>query len=240
MDSPLIGISTRARDGEGRYALSGQYIESVRRAGGIPVLIPPGDPRIKTLLTRIDGLLLSGGGDIDPSLYGGLSHKEIYSIDMERDQSEIDFIRQAVSSRFPVLGICRGIQVMNVALGGTLIEHLPDVVGEAVPHRSPEKEACTHSVKLLPDSLAFRIFNQTELSVLSYHHQAIRKLASPLRQVAASSDGIIEAVEMPGYPFLMGVQWHPELSQDPLQQKLFDAFVEAAREKRAEGKTRVV
>ncbi len=232
LDRPLIGLSTRGRDEEGRYALSARYVAFVRRAGGHAILLPPEETEIGMLLQRIDGFILSGGGDIDPSLYGGSPHKQIYGVDMGRDQSEILAAKYAVESRFPLLGICRGIQVMNVALGGTLMEHLPDRVGEAVLHRLPEKKESDHSVKLIPGSLVAKIFGREALDVPSCHHQAIDRLASPLKGVAHSPDGIIEAVEMPAHPFFVGVQWHPELSESSLQQKLFDAFIEAASSSR--------
>ncbi len=225
---PLIGLSTRPQDAEGRYALSARYVEFVRRAGGHPVLLPPGEPHFETLLKRLDGVILSGGGDIDPSLYGGFSHKEIYGVDIGRDQSEIFGVKYAIESRLPLLGICRGIQVINVALGGTLMEHLPDHVGESVLHRFPEKKESIHLVRIAPGSFVQKIFGQEELDVPSCHHQAIHTLASPLKGVAYAPDRIIEAVEIPEHPFFIGVQWHPELSDDPLQQKLFDAFIKAA------------
>ena len=234
LERPLIGISTRPEDENGRYALSEKYVTSVRRAGGIPILLPPGEPDTGMLLKRIDGLILSGGGDIDPALYGGLPHETIYNINIERDQSEIRAVQYALSSHLPLLGICRGIQVINIALNGTLIEHVPDVVGDEVKHRLPGRGVSEHSVKLLEDSLVAKIFGQNELSVPSCHHQAIRQLALPLRNVAYSQDGIIEAVELADHPsqgtgsFFIGVQWHPELSADPLQQRLFDQLIEAA------------
>jgi putative glutamine amidotransferase len=179
----------------------------------------------------LDGFILSGGGDIDPSLYGGLSHPEIYGVDLERDQSEIALVKQAADSGLPLFGICRGIQVMNVALGGTLMAHLPDRVGAAVLHRHPEKKEVCHAVRLATDSFLIQKIGTEQLEIVSYHHQAIDRLAASLKGVGHAPDGIVEAVEMPNHPFFIGVQWHPELSESPLQQKLFDAFVSAARAK---------
>ncbi len=227
---PLIGLTTRAPDEEGRYALSDRYIACVRRAGGDAILLPPGAPDLPELLNRLQlsGLILSGGGDIEPSLYGGDTHQEIYGINTERDQSELLMVKYASVSHLPLLGICRGIQVMNVAFGGTLMAHLPDRVGEAVPHRLPEKQEVCHSVKLIAGSAIAKLMGQETVDVPSCHHQAIDRLASVFKPTAYASDGIIEAVEMPEHRFFIGVQWHPELSESPLQQKLFDAFVEAA------------
>jgi len=227
-EHPLIGITTRPEDEKERYALSAHYVTSIRRAGGYPVLLPPGETNIGGLLQQLDGLILSGGGDIDPDLYGGRPHETIYAVNRKRDQSEIDAVQYAIESRLPTLGICRGIQVMNVALHGTLMEHLPDIVGNEISHRASEEEVCKHSVCLSEGSFVAKIFGQYELTVPSYHHQAIKQLALPLKAVAMSRDGIIEAVEMTEHPFFIGVQWHPELSDDLLQQRLFQSFVEAA------------
>ncbi len=229
---PLIGISTRAIDKDGRYAVAARYVTAVIRAGGDAVLLSPESVESETLLARIDGIILSGGGDIVPDLYGGLPHEKLYGIDINRDQAEILAVQYAIEYRLPVLGICRGIQIMNVALGGTLIEHIPDVVGEAVAHRLPDDKESLHSVALLPNALTARIFGIEKMDILSFHHQAIRKTASSLRETAHSSDGIIEGIELPEHPFFIGVQWHPELSDDPLQQKLFDAFITASTRSR--------
>lgn len=228
---PLIGITTRAIDTNRRYAVSADYVTSVTCAGGDAVLLSPEGLESTTLLQRLEGLILSGGGDISPDLYGGKNHQEIYGINSVRDRTEISAVKYAIEHQLPVLGICRGIQIMNVALGGTLIEHIPDLADKTVVHRLPEECECLHSVRLIPDSLTGRIFGQAEINVHSFHHQAVRDLAAPLKAAAHSSDGIIEAIELPNHPFFIGVQWHPELSSDPILQKLFVAFIEAATRK---------
>lgn len=225
---PLIGITTRAIDQEGRYALAARYVTCVNRAGGDAVMVTPEGAESATLLQRLDGLILSGGGDVSSDLYGGLPHCDLYGIDRERDRAEILAVKYAMEYRLPLLGICRGIQIMNVALGGTLIEHIPDAVGEKVLHRLPNDKECVHSVLLMDDCLTAQIFGHVVIDVPSFHHQAIRGAAPSLKVVAYSKDGIIEAVEMPGHPFFIGVQWHPELSEDPIQKKLFDAFIKAS------------
>jgi putative glutamine amidotransferase len=228
---PLIGITTYGRDEGNRFSLPAEYADAVRRAGGLAVLLPPGNGNWSDILGRIDGLILAGGGDIDPALYGGLHHETIYAVDTERDQSEVELAREVVSRRFPALCICRGTQVLNVALGGTLIEHLPDVVGEEVAHRLPPRIACKHGIAVERGSRLADILAALEFEAASWHHQAIRRPAPGLEPVAWAPDGTIEAVEMPGHPSLLAVQWHPELAGpgDPVQQRLFDALVEAAR-----------
>lgn len=233
---PLIGLTTYGRDENNRFALPAHYIDAVRRAGGIPVLLPPGETYDAQLLDRLDGLILSGGGDVNPSLYHGLHHETIYMVDPERDQSEIALVKQFIATDLPCLGICRGAQVVNVALGGSLIEHLPDVVGERVAHRVPPRNRTNHPVRLEPGSRLAAIVGQTEVTTASWHHQAIRQVAPGLKVVAHAPDGTIEAVEMPAHPWLIAVQWHPELTaaDDPSQQRIFEALVAAAKNRRSQ------
>jgi putative glutamine amidotransferase len=230
-DRPLIGITTYARDEGGRFHLPGHYVDCVRRAGGAAVLLPPGETEFQSILRALDGVILAGGGDLAPELYGGRHHETIYSVDPERDQYEIDLAVRLVRAGLPTLGICRGMQVLNVALGGTLIEHLPDAVGEAVLHRLPPRVPTTHAVTLERGSKLADILGTAECVPSSWHHQAVREPARGLAVVARAPDGAIEAVEMPSHPWLFGVQWHPELTAaaDGVQQRLFDALVEAAR-----------
>jgi putative glutamine amidotransferase len=236
MAPPLIGITTYGRGPENKYGLPAEYVEAIRRAGGIPLLIPPGEPNLDALLSAIDGLILAGGGDLDPELYEGSQHETIYMVDDERDLTELRMAAAVVARDVPTLGICRGVQVINVALGGTLIEHLPDVVGEAVAHRAPPRLPTNHGVRLDPDSHLATILQTDEIDSASWHHQALRRLGDGLRVVAWAPDGTVEAVEMPGHPWLYAVQWHPELTaaHDPVQQRLFDTFVDACRLNRAQ------
>ncbi len=228
---PIIGITTHGRHVDNRFSNPAQYADAIRRAGGVPVLLPPGEPHQARLLSLLEGLILSGGGDVDPALYGGNHHPTIYMVDPERDSSEIELTKRIVDAEVPLLSICRGAQVLNVALGGTLIEHLPDVVGEKVPQRLPPRNPTIHPIAIEPDSRLAEIIGQTEVVGTSWHHQAVRRLAPGLRAVAYAPDGTIEAVEMPEHPWLIGVQWHPELTatEDSSQQRLFDALVAAAR-----------
>lgn len=226
---PIIGLTTYGRNEKNAYTLPAEYIESVRRAGGVPLLLPPGETNLADVLPLLDGLILSGGGDIDPALYGGEHHPTIYMTDAERDSFEIELTKAVLAQQTPLLCICRGTQVLNVALGGTLIEHLPDIVGEELPHRAPPREPTSHSVAVESDSRLAEIMGQMEAVTASWHHQAVRDLAPGLQIVAHAPDGTIEAVEMAGHPWLIAVQWHPELTaaDDVGQQRLFDALVEA-------------
>lgn len=230
MSQPLIGITTYGRDERGRYTLPADYVDAVERAGAVPVLIPPAPAHAARYLELVDGLVLAGGGDLDPAHYGGAAHETLYSVDVDRDALELELARRLVARRQPTLAICRGLQVLNVALGGSLIEHLPAVVGEGVLHRAPPRDPTPHSVHVEPGSRLAAITGATEFAPMSWHHQAIRALAPGLQVVARAPDGTIEAVEMPAHPWLIAVQWHPELTarREPAQQRLFDALAAAA------------
>jgi putative glutamine amidotransferase len=230
MSLPRIGLTIYGRDENNRFSLPTCYVDCVHRAGGIPLLLPPGEVDPAEVLAGLDGLILTGGGDIDPVLYHGARHKTIYMVDPERDRIEVGLVLVAKESGLPTLGICRGSQVINVALGGTLIEHLPDVVGEGIPHRLPPREPTRHDIKLNPRCRLAKLLSHETFSAPSWHHQAVRRPAPSLEVVARAPDGTIEGFELPGHPWMIGVQWHPELAAagDPLQQKLFDAFVKAA------------
>ena len=235
---PLIGITTYGRLQDGRFRLPAEYVDAVRRAGGAPVLLPPGETAIDELIEGLDGFILSGGGDVAPSLYGGEAHPAIDRVDPERDAFEIALVRALVERQVPALHICRGCQVLNVALGGSLHEHLPDVVGEGLAHREakPEGEA-RHPVRVEPGSRLATVMGDMQPAPVSSHHQAPDRVAAPLRVVARASDGTIEGLELPDHPWLLAVQWHPESSarEDATQQRLFDGLVAAAR-RRARGR----
>lgn len=229
--APIVGLTTYAADVRGRFHVPAVYVAAIRRAGGLPWLLPPGEPRLPEFLEEIDALILPGGGDVDPALYGGAAHHEVYAVDRARDEMEIALALSAVEHGLPTLAICRGCQVLNVALGGTLIEHLPDVVGSQIAHRGagPGTRAF-HPVEIAPASRLAEILGTLRPAPSSSHHQAIRKVGSGLAVVARASDGTIEAVEIARHPFLVAVQWHPEhtAEEDPVQQRLFDALVRAA------------
>jgi putative glutamine amidotransferase len=227
---PVIGLTTYGRNAEGRFTLPGEYVDAVRRAGGIPVLIAPGEAHWQEALARTDGFVLTGGGDVDPKHYAGRVHELNYGIDHERDHLELSIARWLIDSGLPTLGICRGAQILNIAEGGTLIEHIPEEVGESVLHRAPPREPTTHRIHLRAGSKLRQILGQDEVEAASWHHQALRRVARSFEVTASAPDGIVEAIEMRDHPWLIAVQWHPELSaaSDPPQQRLFDTLVQVA------------
>lgn len=230
MTRPRIAITTYGRSEKVGFSLPADYVDAVRRAGGVPLLLPPGETAFDVWLDIADGIVLAGGGDLDPDRYGGNHHEEIYMVDEERDRSELELARRALELGLPTLAICRGTQVVNVVLGGTLHEHLPDVVGEEVKHRRPPREPTPHPVRILGGSLLASIVGRDEIEGQSWHHQSIKEMPPRLYPVAHAPDGVVEAVEMRDHPWFLGVQWHPELSaaRDPAQQRIFDALVAAA------------
>ena len=234
MTRPLIGISTYHREtaGRSRFSLPTAYVDALRAADGLGVLLTPGEAEPEELLERLDGIVLSGGGDLDPASYGGDAHARTYSVSPERDALELALLRGALERGLPTLAICRGMQVLNVALGGNLHVHLPDVVGEAVVHRRSQTEAAAHPVRLERGSrLAERLGAAELAAVPSWHHQALDRLGSGLRPVAWAPDGVVEAVELPDAPRLIAVQWHPELAGAAAEGRgLFAALVASARE----------
>jgi putative glutamine amidotransferase len=234
----LIGITTYGRDEGNRFSLPAEYVDSVRRAGAVAVLLPPGEASIHHWLDIVDGIVLAGGGDVDPTRYGGPSHETIYMVDGERDRSELELTGRILDQEIPTLAICRGAQIVNVALGGSLYVHLPDAFGEQVRHRLPPREPTTHGVAVEAGSRLARILGATEFDSASWHHQAAREVAPSLVVVGHAPDGVVEAFESREHPWLFGVQWHPELTaaEDPIQQRLFDALVAAARDARSSGK----
>lgn len=231
--SARIGITTYGRE-NGHFVLPVEYVDSVRRAGGVPILLPPGEGRPREWFRAVDALIVAGGGDLDPRCYGGKPHETIYNVDAERDATDLEIVRDLLASDLPAFCVCRGMQVMNVALGGTLIEHLPDEVGERVAHRLPPREQVRHAVTIAGDSLLGSVSTALEVETVSWHHQAIRELGEGLEVVARAPDGVIEAVQYARHPWLLAVQWHPELSaaDDPSQQGLFDALVREAQRRR--------
>lgn len=217
---PIIGITL---DLEGEYLrLKQHYPPAIRDAGGIPFLIPPAnDPRAVALI--IDGLLIPGGGDIDPSYYsespisGGDEQTPHQTVSRERTEFEIALLKAIMELRKPVLGICYGVQLVNVALGGSLYQDIGVQFGRTIDHRKG-----SHRILGTGDLL------KGEFVVNSSHHQAVREIGRGLAPVAFSDDGLVEAIELSGYPFLKGVQWHPERARDVLSLKLFDSFVKSA------------
>lgn len=232
---PLIGITTSGKLLTGSFCLTGSYVEGVRAAGGIPILLPPGEPAEATfILKQVDGLIFSGGGDIDPSIYNGVRHPTIYNVDAERDRSEILLAQLALQSDIPILGICRGLEVLVVASGGSLIPHLPDEYGEAVFHRAEQLRPIEHSVQMTPGSRLATIMGVTEATVVSWHHQAASTVSPEWQVTARTADGVIEAVEHQHHPWALALQWHPELSvNERSQQRIFRALIAAASDRKS-------
>jgi putative glutamine amidotransferase len=232
--SPLIGISSYARDGElPSFALPCCYVDAVRAAGGTAVILPPGEARPERLLEALDGLILSGGGDLDPGAYRGATHQTVYMVDGERDEFEMALARAALKCpRLPLLFICRGLQVLNVVCGGTLHAHIPDRYGDRVAHRLPPRLPSRHSVQIETRSALGSILGVGAAQACSWHHQSIDVLGADLCPTAWAEDGVVEAVEHTVHPWCIAVQWHPEMQagEDP-HARLFEALVvRAARE----------
>jgi putative glutamine amidotransferase len=219
---PVIGITpSLMRDVQPhgvfeRSLLSANYTNAVLAAGGIPVILPPQDDHASALLDRLDGLLLSGGADIDPTVYGDTEvHPTTYDISPLRDRFEFALLREALERDLPILCICRGIQVLNVGLGGTLYQDIADQYSREVLHRQQEAgiEAAEpgHSVAATEDGLLAEVYGANSIATNSFHHQAVKGVAPDLRVEARSDDGLVEAVSLPGRSFVLGVQWHPEM-----------------------------
>ena len=238
---PLIAVTGRplragrvtgwARDGAG---IQGAYLDAVRRADALPVILDPIDLDARgahALLSRFDGLVLTGGPDVDPATYRETAHESVYGIDSLADAFEIPLCRAAVLTDFPTLAICRGIQVLNVALGGTLHQHLPDVEGLDT-HGAPGVPGgeMVHDVHVEPGALLAQVLGTERPTCSCHHHQAIAVPGRGVRVTARAADGVVEGMEVEGTSIL-AVQWHPEdtAATDPTNQRLFDALAAHAR-----------
>jgi putative glutamine amidotransferase len=241
---PLIGIVAH-HDTSGSYegtAIQAQlvsYLLAVASAGGAPVLVPLDlqESAWQAIFERLDGLVLPGGPDVSPACYGQAAHEKLGRVDEALDRAELTLARWAVAADRPLLAICRGIQVLNVALGGTLYQDIPAQLPEALEHHrfrsrgySPNDRA--HEVQVKPDSRLAAALGASTVTTNSRHHQAIQTPALNLAVVAHTADGLVEGVEIPGARFTVGVQWHPEnlVDEDPAMRRLFETFVQAARD----------
>jgi len=234
--SAIIGITTTVvagrRDPLHWQAVARPYLEAVTEAGGQPVLLPwlTGDG-LAQVLGRLDGLVLSGGGDVDPAHYGQARQPYLGTVLPERDRAELEMAAWALAHGLPTLGICRGAQVLVVATGGTLVQDIAHQCPQAGRHRGAgEPGRVPHPVRLLPGSRIAKVMGAEELLVNSAHHQCSDRIAGVLVASGWSEDGLVEAVEAPNHPFLVGVQWHPEelWQQDRLHLRLFAGLMEAA------------
>jgi putative glutamine amidotransferase len=230
---PVVGITTYLTPASwGAWNLEAAlvpaaYVRAVERAGGVPLLVPPGASFHETL-DRVDGVVFSGGSDVDPDLYGATAHEETTGIFRERDEFELGLMRAALARDVPMLAICRGSQVLNVALGGDLEQHVPDRVGTDVHKETPGVFA-QHDVDVLPDTRLGSIVGG-RVEAKSHHHQGYGTIGEGLREAAHAPDGTVEALEDPSRRFTLGVLWHPEEGDD---MALFEALVREADAYRA-------
>lgn len=230
--APLIGITTHSRNATNEVVLPGTYVDAVQSVGGNPILLPPTQSHLESLLDAIDGLILSGGGDIHPIHYNGEDHPEIYGIDDDRDTFEITLAKLALMREIPVLGICRGMQVLTVATGGGLIPHVPEVFGDSIDHRLDNpRRPIPHEIEVLAESRLSELLGKTQMTIVSWHHQAVEFHSDVWKLAARSNDGLIEALEHSEHPWAIALQWHPELSmQDPAHQRFFRSFIDACKQ----------
>lgn len=231
---PVIGVTTSITEDESILQLNRSYVSALTRAGTLPILLPAVTEAsaISRYATMCDGLLLSGGGDVDPALYGASTRWECGTVSPLRDAFELALCREMLRLRKPILAICRGIQVLNVALGGTLYQDLQAERPGCLAHRQKQPSCyAAHPVTVVPGSQLYDILGDTGLHVNSLHHQAVKEPGDGAVICAAAPDGIIEAIEVPQFPFCIGVQWHPERLWDQpstsLHARLFRAFAEA-------------
>jgi len=234
--SPIIGITLDSEEPGGYsklpwYALRKNYAQSIADAGGVPVLLPHHADLAQSYLDMIDGLVLTGGAfDVDPALFGAAERHPTVTLKAERTRFELAIVNGAVLRKLPILGICGGEQLLNVALGGTLIQHIPDEIQAALAHEQPNpRTEPGHTVTVAPDSLLSRIVGANTIAVNSAHHQAVKDAAPGCAVNATAEDGVVEGIELTGHPFCIGVQWHPEYHITPADTAMFDAFIEACR-----------
>lgn len=236
---PLIGITSsisQNKTGSTLCEVGQAYVHAIRRAGGLPMVIPVGVnlAELDALIGRLDGVLFTGGGDIGPQYFEGQAHPKVYGVNSERDQLEFTLLKLALQADLPLLAICRGIQVLNVGLGGSLYTHIQDQLPKAIKHDwYPDypRHKLAHPISIPNGSKLHTIFGAEEVPVNSLHHQGIARIGQGLKVTATAPDRLVEAVEVKDARFALGVQWHPEcLPEAPAMQALFRAFIEACEE----------
>lgn len=234
MAKPVVGITAYVTEAAfGPWQLESalipyDYVRAVEAAGGLSLIVPPSDDGVEETLDAVDGLIFSGGSDLDPELYGQEPHPETNGIVPERDSAELELLRGALDRDMPVLAICRGSQVLNIALGGDLVQHLPDEVGHN-GHKETPGVFADHDVEIEPGTRLASLLGD-RVPIKSHHHQGLARLGEGLRPSARDEDGWVEAVEAPGRRFTVGVLWHPEAGED---RRLFEALVAEAGEYRS-------
>lgn len=234
MSKPIIGISLDSeREGDYSkfpyYVLRKNYIEAVEQAGGIPILFSHELSLIDDYINMIDGLLIPGGDfDIDPSFYGEEIASDTVTMKKSRADFEREFIEKAFKKEIPILGICAGMQLMNVYFGGSLIQHIPDEIESFLEHEQKVlHDIATHEIDIVGGSILNKITGSTKMEVNSSHHQAVKDLGKGLEVSATAPDGVIEAIELRGHKFCVGVEWHPEYLIKEEDENIFKAFVAA-------------
>lgn len=235
---PVIGILTYGRRDvlvenflyDDYYASPSQYVDAVRNAGGVPILLPPNEADLTDWILLVDGFVFTGGTDIDPTLYGGNpKHPNLLAVSPERDKTEMDLIARIMEvGTIPSLFICRGMQLLNVFYGGDLHEHIPDAYDPDI-HRGDDGLWTVQPVDVDRGSKLFDVMGADQVRTYSGHHQGVKRVASRLKVSAVAPDGMVEGLEVIGHPYCLAVQWHPEVSAatDDSQQKLFDGLVAA-------------
>lgn len=233
---PVIGLTLDSEQPGGYskqpwYAIRQNYCRAVVEAGGLPMALPHEAACVEAYLERLDGLVVTGGAfDVDPALFGAAERHKTVTTKEARTEFELAVTRAALARDLPVLGICGGQQLLNVALGGTLIQHIPDEVEGALAHEQPNpRNEPGHGVRLVEGTLLHRICGVAELAVNSAHHQAVKEVGPGVVVNATAPDGVIEGIEAPRRRFCLGVEWHPEYALSDADRRMFAAFVEAAR-----------
>ncbi|UFN46963.1 gamma-glutamyl-gamma-aminobutyrate hydrolase family protein [Roseomonas sp. OT10] len=234
---PLIGLTLDAEEAGGWsklpwYAIRQNYLSAIAAAGGLPIALPHLPELADAYLDRLDGLVVTGGAfDVDPALYGAAERHATVTLKETRTAFELAVLRGALARDIPVLGICGGEQLLAVALGGTLIQHIPDSIPDALAHEQPNpRTEPGHEVRVEPGTLLARVTGgAATLSVNSAHHQAVARPGRGAIVSGTAPDGVVEAIEHPGYRFCLGVQWHPEYGVDPRDGDILAAFVAACR-----------
>ena len=228
---PVIGLSSSYSADKKSYTVPESYVLAVERSGAVPLILPPTfDADIDAFFGLVDGLILTGGVDIDPQLYGENSIPLQGSIDPLRDSFEVELTKKALEKRMPIFAICRGVQMLNVAAGGSLYQDVNSQVKGSLKHRQQAPTYYpSHKVRLEESSRLHGIFGKTSVGVNSFHHQAVKDVAPGFRATAWADDGLVEAIEWEGSEYILGVQWHPERMIDGEMMKLFTAFTEALK-----------
>jgi putative glutamine amidotransferase len=228
---PLIGITTDIKTNDGReeiFVMETTYARAIAEAGGIPILLPSlskSDRLLRDAVSKVDGLLLPGGRDVDPRLYNEEPHPKLRPMRPERTRSEMIILDEALKRDISVLGICGGMQLINVFLGGSLYQDIPSLISNAMIH----EKGSAHEIQVEEGTLLQRVAGERSFSIKSYHHQSVKALGRGLRICARCPDGVIEAIEGTGSSFILGIQWHPEREEGEISRRIFGAFIDASK-----------